>query len=74
MNAFAYNYKRDFSGGEDVDEAIVTAYIKDFEDKTKLTFPNDKILRRKLRNECCAAKQTVVGMKSSMTIEVISTN
>ncbi|PAV80713.1 hypothetical protein WR25_03316 isoform D [Diploscapter pachys] len=57
-------------GGEDFDETIVTAYIEDFEDKTKLTFPDDKILRRKLRNECCIAKQTVVSMKGSVNIEM----
>ena len=74
MNVFAYNYKWEFSGGEDFDEAIVAAYIKDFEDKTGLAFPDDKILRRKLQNECCEAKQAVVGMKGSIPIEVMSTN
>ncbi|PAV87403.1 hypothetical protein WR25_14209 [Diploscapter pachys] len=57
-------------GGQDFDELIVKDFIAHFKGKHKISFPNDKIIRRRLRNQCREVKQNIMGIGSDLTIDM----
>ena len=60
------------SGGEDFDELIVKDFIAHFEDNHKISFPNDKVMRRRLKNQCREVKENIMGIGSDLPIDVMS--
>ncbi|PAV62316.1 hypothetical protein WR25_12436 [Diploscapter pachys] len=57
-------------GGEDFDELIVKDFIAHFEDKHKISFPNDKAMRRKLKNQCREVKENIMRIGSDLSIDM----
>ena len=60
------------SGGEDFDELIVKDFIAQFEKEHNVSFPNDKVMRRRLKKQCREVKENITGITSDLSIEVMS--
>ncbi|PAV80709.1 hypothetical protein WR25_03315 [Diploscapter pachys] len=57
-------------GGEDFDELIVKDFIAHFEKKHEVSFPDDKVMRRRLKNQCREVKENIMGINSDLSIEM----
>ncbi|PAV81230.1 hypothetical protein WR25_21722 [Diploscapter pachys] len=57
-------------GGEDFDELIVKDFIAHFEKKHEVSFPDDKVMRRRLKNQCREVKENIMGIGSDLSIEM----
>ncbi|PAV68593.1 hypothetical protein WR25_09435 isoform A [Diploscapter pachys] len=60
-------------GGEDFDELIVKDFIAHFENRHMISFPNNKIMRRKLKDQCREVKENIMGISLGLPIEMTVT-